>query len=78
MPAWFATIVGLRSYLSILKRDFGTALKEWEGESNDPADNRARVMARTVIHVLAGDAADPSKSKKPVTFLESKVQAQPE
>jgi serine/threonine-protein kinase len=78
VPGGFATIVGLRSYLSILKRDFGAALKEWEGESNDPAVNQAQIMARTVIHLLAGDATDPVEVEKARTFLESKVQAQPD
>ena len=78
VPGGFVSIVGLRSYLSILKRDFGAALKEWEGESNDPAVNQARIMARMVIHLLAGDPTDPAEIEKAGAFLESRVHAQPD
>jgi TolB-like protein/cytochrome c-type biogenesis protein CcmH/NrfG len=78
VPDSFVTLVGLRSYVSILKRDFGAALKEWDGASSDPAVNEERILARTVIHLLAGDATDPTEIDKAREVVESKVRDQPE
>ena len=50
-------IIGIGTYVYVIKRDFGAALKQWEKESSDPIVNRQRLSARVAIHVLAGDAA---------------------
>ncbi len=50
-------IIGLGTYVYVIKRDFGAALKQWDKESSDPIANRQRLSARVAIHVLAGDAA---------------------
>ena len=50
-------IIGIGTYVYVIKRDFGVALKQWEKESSDPIANRQRLSARVAIHVLAGDAA---------------------
>ena len=50
-------IIGIGTYVYVIKRDFGAALKKWDKESSDPIANRQRLSARVAIHVLAGDAA---------------------
>jgi TolB-like protein/Tfp pilus assembly protein PilF len=50
-------IIGIGTYVYVIKRDFGAALKQWDKESSDPIANRQRLSARVAIHVLAGDAA---------------------
>jgi TolB-like protein/Flp pilus assembly protein TadD len=78
-PGGFVSIVGLGPYLSIVRRDFGAALKQWDNESGDPAINRMRLVARTVIHVLAGDSASTAtESEKARDLLETKLREQPE
>jgi TolB-like protein/Tfp pilus assembly protein PilF len=50
-------IIGIGTYVYVIKRDLGAALKQWDKESSDPIANRQRLSARAAIHVLAGDAA---------------------
>jgi TolB-like protein/class 3 adenylate cyclase len=50
-------IIGIGTYVYVIRRDFGVALKQWDKESSDPIANRQRLSARVAIHVLAGDAA---------------------
>jgi TolB-like protein len=50
-------IIGIGTYVYVIKRDFRAALKQWDKESSDPIANRQRLSARVAIHVLAGDAA---------------------
>ena len=50
-------IIGIGTYVYVIKRDFGVALKQWDKESGDPIANRQRLSARVAIHVLAGDVA---------------------
>jgi len=49
-------IIGIGTYVYVIKRDFGAALNQWDKESSDPIANRQRLSARVAIHVLAGDA----------------------
>jgi len=56
--AWdLQNIIGIGTYVYVIRRDFGAALKQWDKESSDPIANRQRLSARVAIHVLAGDAA---------------------
>ena len=50
-------IIGIGTYVYVIKRDFGAALKQWDKESSDPIANRQRLSARVAIHVLARDVA---------------------
>jgi TolB-like protein len=50
-------IIGIGTYVYVLRRDFEAALKQWDKESSDPIANRQRLSARVAIHVLAGDAS---------------------
>jgi tetratricopeptide (TPR) repeat protein len=58
-------IIGQRAYLSIIERDFPTALKIWEGSVNDPsARTDLGIAARPAIHALAGDAATTQRESE--------------
>ena len=78
MPGGFIALVGLDSYLSIVKRDFGAALKVWEQDTSNPFAHRMRLAARTVIHVLAGEAADQVEIQEARGLLEEALRAQPD
>jgi serine/threonine-protein kinase len=78
IPGGFISVVGLNSYLSIAQRDFGAALKQWEKESNDPTVHRMRLVARTVIHLLAGGSGDPVEIDEARRLLEAKIRSQPD
>jgi TolB-like protein/Flp pilus assembly protein TadD len=51
-----ATIIGDGTYLYVVERDFGAALKAWENKATNPDRERLRLAARASVHVLAGDA----------------------
>jgi TolB-like protein/class 3 adenylate cyclase/Flp pilus assembly protein TadD len=72
-------IIGQRAYLSVIERDFRTALKIWEVSTNDPsAKSELGVAARPAIHVLAGDAASTQpESEQARGTLEETSRARP-
>jgi len=72
-------IIGQRAYLSVLERDFPTALKIWEDSNSDPAAKRELgIAARPAIHVLAGDAARTQpESKQALGALEAALRERP-
>jgi TolB-like protein/Tfp pilus assembly protein PilF len=79
IPGGFVGIINLNAYLSVIERDFGSAYKAWGDESSDPTTNRMRLAARTVIHVLAGDAATAQvEMEKARELVEAKFREQPE
>jgi TolB-like protein/Tfp pilus assembly protein PilF len=51
-----ATIIGDGTYLYVIERNFGAALKAWENKATNPDRERLRLAARASVHVLAGDA----------------------
>ena len=72
-------IIGQRAYLSIIERDFPTALKIWEPGANDPvAKSELGIAARPAIHVLAGDAASTQTESEQVGgVLEAALRERP-
>ena len=78
IPGGFVSLVGLDSYLSIVNRDFGAALKTWEQDNSNPFAHRTRLVARTVIHLLAGDAGDPGEIEEARRLLEEELHGQPD
>jgi TolB-like protein/Flp pilus assembly protein TadD len=80
--AWSAAVVdviGQRAYLSIIERDFPTALKIWEPGANDgAAKNEVGIAARPVIHLLAGDSsASRAESEQVGEVLEAALRERP-
>jgi len=53
-----APLVGERAYLSVIERDFGTALRVWTNAGSEPDQKRKQLSARSAIGVLAGEASD--------------------
>jgi len=79
---WGAAVVdliGQRAYLSIIERDFPTALKIWEPGANDgAAKNEVGIAARPTIHVLAGDSsASRAESEQVGGVLEAALRERP-
>jgi TolB-like protein len=77
-PGGFISVVGLNAYLSIVNRDFGAALKIWEQDRSGPPIHRMRLVARAVIHVLAGDPGEPAEIDEARRLLEAKIREQPD
>jgi TolB-like protein/cytochrome c-type biogenesis protein CcmH/NrfG len=72
-------IIGLATYVYVIKRDFGAALKAWDKESSDPTANRQRLSARVAIHVLAGDASSAREEIESARGLvEARVRERPD
>jgi tetratricopeptide (TPR) repeat protein len=73
-------IIGERAYLSVLERDFSTALQIWEPRSNDTAtETELGPAARPAIHVLAGDTASTrGESNKVREVLETTLRTRPD
>jgi TolB-like protein/cytochrome c-type biogenesis protein CcmH/NrfG len=73
-------IIGERAYLSVLERDFATALKIWEPRTNDTAtESELGPAARLAIHVLAGDTAtNQAESEKVRDVLETALRKTPD
>ena len=73
-------IIGERAYLSVLERDFSTALQIWEPRSNDTAtETELGPAARPAIHVLAGDTASTrAESNKVREVLETTLRTRPD
>ena len=72
-------IIGQRAYLSIIERDFPTALKIWEPGANDgAAKNEVGIAARPAINVLAGDSsASRAESEQVGGVLEAALRERP-
>jgi serine/threonine-protein kinase len=70
-------LIGERAYLSILERDFPTALQIWEPRPNDTAtETELGPAARPAIHVLAGDpASSRTQSEQVREVLEAALRA---
>src|SRR5205823_1334073 len=78
-PGGFAAQCGLPAYLLLAKKDSPAALRLWDDESSDPAINRMRLVARTVIHVLARDVTNAkADAEKARPVVDAKLKAQPE
>jgi tetratricopeptide (TPR) repeat protein len=76
---WLPAIIGDATYVYVIKRDFGAALKAWDKESSDPIANRQRLSARIAIHVLAGDAAVVrDEAEKARGLVEARVRERPD
>jgi TolB-like protein/class 3 adenylate cyclase/Flp pilus assembly protein TadD len=74
-----SNVIGARAYVSVVERDFAAALKVWENEITDPADNRERLCARVAIHVLAGDAAGAqAEAEKARVLVEARLRERPD
>jgi TolB-like protein len=73
-------IIGERAYLSILERDFSTALKIWEPRPNDTATEiQLGSAARPAIQLLAGDTASARAEGEQVReALEAALRARPD
>lgn len=73
-------LIGERAYLSVLERDFSTALQIWEPRSNDTAtETELGPAARPAIHVLAGDTASTrGESNKVREVLETTLRTRPD
>ena len=73
-------LIGERAYLSVLERDFSTALQIWEPRPNDTAtETELGPAARPAIHVLAGDTASTrAESNKVREVLETTLRTRPD
>jgi TolB-like protein/cytochrome c-type biogenesis protein CcmH/NrfG len=73
-------LIGQRAYLSVLERDFATALRIWEPRANDTAtESELGPAARPAIHVLAGDTASTrAESEEVRQVLEAALRARPD
>ena len=73
-------LIGERAYLSVLERDFSTALQIWEPRPNDTAtETELGPAARPAIHVLAGDTASTrGESNKVREVLETTLRTRPD
>jgi serine/threonine-protein kinase len=70
-------VISQRAYLSVIERDFQTALKIWE--QGDPAEKRERgLAAEPAIHVLAGDTASAmAEIEEARDLLEARLRERP-
>jgi TolB-like protein len=74
-----ASLVGERASALVLERDFPAALKVWEGNANDPADQRRQLSARAALRVLAGDFSGAEADAKAArTLIEARLREQPD
>jgi TolB-like protein/class 3 adenylate cyclase/Tfp pilus assembly protein PilF len=72
-------IIGPWTYVDVIKRDYGAALKVWDKEKTNPLENRDRLSARAAIHLLTGDAAsarDEIESGR--ALVEARLREQPD
>jgi serine/threonine-protein kinase len=66
-------------YLKVIERDFVGALKLCDTEIVDPAENRARLATRAVLHALAGDnVAARDEIARTRDLLESRLREHPD
>jgi serine/threonine-protein kinase len=75
----YPAIIGAQAYLQVIKRDFAAALQTWGTEKSNPTENRQRLAARGVIHVLAGDAANArDEIERARDLVEVRLRARPD
>jgi TolB-like protein/cytochrome c-type biogenesis protein CcmH/NrfG len=75
----YPAIIGAQAYLQVISRDFAAALQTWGTEKSNPTDNRQRLAARAVIHVLAGDAANArDEIERGRDLVEVRLRARPD
>ena len=77
----FSVVASSRTavYLKVIERDFAGALKLYESEIDDPAENRSRLATRAAIHVLAGNtAAAHEEIARARDLLEARLREQPD
>jgi TolB-like protein len=71
-------MIGDRAYVLVLARDFGAALKVWEGAENTAVDERRRLSARVAIRVLSGDlVGGEAEAEKARPLLEERLRELP-
>jgi TolB-like protein/Tfp pilus assembly protein PilF len=70
-------LIGGRGYISVMEKEFGTALQLFDTDKRNLKEG-ARAGARATIHVLAGDAATATKESEEVrTRIEKRLQERP-
>jgi TolB-like protein/Tfp pilus assembly protein PilF len=71
-------ILGHRAYLSVLERDFPTALSLFDSRPNSPFDEHIILPARAAIHVLApGSAVSSAEIERARGLLEERLRQRP-
>ena len=72
-------VIDERTYLSVLERKFGDALREWETASTETIEKAGRLAARVAIRVLAGDlAVAKTEGEEARVLLEKRLKERPD
>ncbi len=74
----FVMVIGRRSEMHVLNRDYPAALAEWEKDISQAIDEGQRLAAKTAIRVLAGDLSSAqADAEKARVSIEARLHAHP-
>jgi TolB-like protein/Tfp pilus assembly protein PilF len=73
-----SNVMGARTYIFVLARDFKGALKGWDAAGDPAIDQRRQLSARVAIRVLAGDLIGAqAEAEKARQVLEKRLRERP-